>query len=103
MITFRPGIVLVATLCLELAGLKDFCAVYQIEARTRDDLRVLALGTFPSQWTLAAAAVRAVGRELRGDNQRPEKKNRADVGTHTIPDKVSIVVDPAAIEPKVFA
>ena len=90
MITFLPGIVLVVTLCLELAGLKDFCAVYQIEARTRDYLRV-ALGTFPFQWTLAAAAVRAVGRELRG-NHGWEKTEH--VGNHTIPDRVPIVVDP---------
>jgi cellulose synthase/poly-beta-1,6-N-acetylglucosamine synthase-like glycosyltransferase len=89
MISFVPAILLLVTLSVELAGLSDVCAVYQLKARTRDYLRV-AFGTLPFQWTLAVAAVRAVLRELRG-NRGWEKTEH--VGNHTIQDHVGFDLD----------
>lgn len=67
LLTFLPVVPTLLTLVVETAGLGDFRRLYKVKVRPRDYVRLL-LGTFPYQIFLAAAAVRAVVRELRGIN-----------------------------------
>jgi glycosyltransferase XagB len=67
MITFLPLAPTVLTLVAETVGLGDFKRMYAVKVRVRDYVRLL-LGTFPYQVFLAAAAVRAVIRESRGNH-----------------------------------
>lgn len=64
--TFLPVVPTLITLTVEAAGLGEFGRTYGVKIRLRDYVR-LVLGTFPYQVFLAAAAVRAAWRELRGD------------------------------------
>lgn len=66
LITFLPLVPTVITLVVEAAGLTEFGRVYQRKVRVRDYVR-LVLGLIPYQVFLAAAAVRSVVRQLRGD------------------------------------
>ena len=67
LITFIPIAPTIVTLAVEIAGLHEFGKLYGQKVRVRDYLR-LVLGTFPYQIFLAAAAVRAVARNLKGDH-----------------------------------
>lgn len=76
---FVPLVPTLATVAVEAAGLQEFSrAYYGTRAGARDHLR-LVLGTFFYQLLLAAAATRAVARELRGS--RGWEKT-AHVGAH---------------------
>ncbi|WP_405059172.1 glycosyltransferase [Kribbella sp. NBC_01505] len=66
LITFLPLVPTLVTLAVEAAGLGEFSRAYDVRVRLRDYVRLL-LGTFPYQLMLAAASVRAVIREARGD------------------------------------
>lgn len=66
LITFLPLIPTVITLVVEAAGLTEFGRVYEKKVRARDYVR-LVLGLVPYQIFLAAAAVRSVVRQLKGD------------------------------------
>ncbi|MEV8372112.1 glycosyltransferase family 2 protein [Kribbella sp. NPDC056861] len=66
LISFLPLVPTLVTLAVEAAGLGEFSRAYGVKVRPRDYLRLL-LGTFPYQMMLAAASVRAVLREARGD------------------------------------
>jgi len=65
LLTFLPAGPTVAMVVFELVGLREFCRVYHVRPKKTDYLRLLA-GTAPYQIILAAAACRAVFRELRG-------------------------------------
>ncbi|WP_459277073.1 glycosyltransferase [Arthrobacter sp. TMS1-12-1] len=67
LITFLPLGPTLITLAAEAAGLNEFGRLYGKKVRVRDYVR-LVLGTFPYQVFLAAAAVRAVFRQLKGEN-----------------------------------
>ncbi|MBG6185549.1 cellulose synthase/poly-beta-1,6-N-acetylglucosamine synthase-like glycosyltransferase [Arthrobacter sp. CAN_A214] len=67
MVSFLPLTPVLITLTVEAAGLHEFGQVYGRKVRVRDYLR-LVLGTLPYQIFLAAAAARAVYRELKGVN-----------------------------------
>lgn len=67
LITFLPLGPTIITLAAEAAGLSEFGRLYGKKVRVRDYVR-LVLGTFPYQVFLAAAAVRAVYRQLKGEN-----------------------------------
>jgi cellulose synthase/poly-beta-1,6-N-acetylglucosamine synthase-like glycosyltransferase len=67
LITFLPLAPTIVTLAAEAAGLSEFGRLYGKKVRLRDYVR-LVLGTFPYQVFLAAAAVRAVYRQLKGEN-----------------------------------
>ena len=66
LITFLPLLPTVITLVVEAAGLTEFGRVYERKVRVRDYVR-LVLGLVPYQVFLAAAAIRSVVRQLRGD------------------------------------
>lgn len=82
LITFIPLAPTIVTVAVEVAGLTEFGALYGQKVRARDYLR-LVLGTFPYQVFLAAASVRAVVRNLRGDHSW-EKTEHA--GAHRDPE-----------------
>ncbi|HEX6256502.1 MAG TPA: glycosyltransferase [Euzebyales bacterium] len=82
--SFTPLIPLLATLAVEVAALREFCAVYGRRARIVDHARLI-IGAFPYQMLLAAAAVRAVARERRGE--RGWEKT-AHHGLHRAPARV---------------
>lgn len=67
LITFLPLGPTIVTLAAEAAGLNEFGRLYDKKVRIRDYVR-LVLGTFPYQVFLAAAAVRAVYRQMKGEN-----------------------------------
>lgn len=75
---FLPAALLVASVAVEVVALREFGLVYGVRIRVRDYVG-LVVGTLPYQWLLAAAAVRAVWRELR--NERGWEKT-AHVGAH---------------------
>jgi hypothetical protein len=58
--------VTIAMVAFEVVGLREFCRVYYVRPKLRDYTR-LVLGTPLYQLMLAAAACRAVTRELRGE------------------------------------
>jgi glycosyltransferase XagB len=61
---FVPLFMVLAAVSIEAAALQEFGREYGLKVRVRDYVRLI-LGTFPYQWLLAAAALRAVWRELR--------------------------------------
>jgi cellulose synthase/poly-beta-1,6-N-acetylglucosamine synthase-like glycosyltransferase len=78
LLSFLPVLPTLGTLAFELAGLREFCRLYYVRARTIDYLR-LVVGLVPYQLLLTTAAVRAVARELLG--VRTWEKT-AHVGAH---------------------
>lgn len=80
LLSFVPAIPTLATIAFEVAGLREFCRLYYVRPRAGDYVR-LVLGTFPYQVLLAAAALRAVVRELLG--VRSWEKT-AHVGAHRL-------------------
>lgn len=71
LLTFLSMATMIAMVVFELVGLREFCRLYHVRPRATDYLRLL-IGTGPYQMILAAAACRAVVRELRG-HRRWEK------------------------------
>jgi glycosyltransferase XagB len=65
LVTFLPLAPTLVTMAVESAALGEFGREFGIRIRPRDHARLL-LGTFPYQLLLAAAAVRAVWRQSRG-------------------------------------
>ena len=80
LVTFLPIVPTLIILSVEAAGLGDFARSYGVRVRPRDYVR-LVLGTFPYQVVLAAAAVRAVVREARGDGSW---EKTAHTGAHRV-------------------
>jgi cellulose synthase/poly-beta-1,6-N-acetylglucosamine synthase-like glycosyltransferase len=66
LVSFVPAVPTIAMIVFEVVGLREFCRVYYIRPRLRDYLR-LVIGAPFYQVILAAAALRAVARELRGE------------------------------------
>jgi cellulose synthase/poly-beta-1,6-N-acetylglucosamine synthase-like glycosyltransferase len=66
LVTFLPLAPTLVTMAVESAALGEFGHVFGIRIRARDQARLL-LGTFPYQLLLAAAAVRSVWRQSRGN------------------------------------
>ncbi len=66
LISFLPAIPTIAMVAFEVVGLREFCRVYYVRPKLRDYTRLI-LGTPLYQVMLAAAACRAVTRELRGE------------------------------------
>ncbi len=83
LISFVPAVPTIAMFVFEAVGLREFCRVYYVRARFRDYLRLLIGAPF-YQVILAAAALRAVYRELRG--QRGWEKT-AHKGLHREPEQ----------------
>jgi glycosyltransferase XagB len=81
LLMFSPMVVIFVTMAVESAGLTEFGAMYGERIRLRDHV-VLALGLFPYQWLLTAAAVRAVVRHLRRDGSW---EKTVHVGAHRPP------------------
>ncbi|HEX3707727.1 MAG TPA: glycosyltransferase [Mycobacteriales bacterium] len=65
--TFVPAIPTIAMICFEIAALREFCRVYYVRARARDYL-TLIVGTPVYMLLLGLAALRAVAREVMGNN-----------------------------------
>jgi glycosyltransferase XagB len=76
--TFVPLVPTVATLAVEIIGLAEFNRMFELKARFRDYLKLVA-GAVPYQLLLSAAAIRASVREVRG--QRGWEKTE-HVGAH---------------------
>jgi glycosyltransferase XagB len=64
--TFLPAMPTIAMTVFECVGLREFCRVYYVRSKPTDYVR-LVVGTPFYQLVLAAAACRAVVRELRGE------------------------------------
>jgi glycosyltransferase XagB len=62
--SFCPLLLVLGTVALEAVALYEFHLDFNVRVGPRDYIR-LVLGAFPYQWLLAAAALRAVWRELR--------------------------------------
>jgi cellulose synthase/poly-beta-1,6-N-acetylglucosamine synthase-like glycosyltransferase len=78
LLTFLPLVPTLATLAIEVIGLAEFNRMFALNARARDYLK-LVLGALPYQLLLAAAAIRASYREVRG--QRGWEKTE-HIGAH---------------------
>jgi glycosyltransferase XagB len=78
LVSYLPLTPTLVVLVVETVGLSEFCRNYGARPRRKDYLR-LVLGVLPYHALLAAAAVRAVSRELRG-NRSWDKT--AHVGAH---------------------
>lgn len=89
LVTFIPLAPTLVTLAVEIAGLTEFGRLYGQKVRVRDYVR-LVLGTFPYQVFLAAAAVRSVVRNLKGDHSWEKTEH---TGAHRDP-----VAAPAAVD-----
>jgi glycosyltransferase XagB len=81
LMTFAPLVPTIATIAVEVTGLREFGRVFGERVRSRDYLRLI-IGTVPYQLILAAAAMRAAVRELRGIRGW-EKTDH--VGAHLVP------------------
>jgi cellulose synthase/poly-beta-1,6-N-acetylglucosamine synthase-like glycosyltransferase len=81
LITFLPALPMIGMVVFEAVGLREFCRVYYVRPRAIDYVR-LVVGTPFYQLVLAAAACRAVVRELRG--QRGWEKTE-HTGAHRNP------------------
>ena len=76
--SFVPLIPTLTLLAVEVVGLGDFCREYGLKPRVRDYARLI-IGTFPYQWLLAWASIRAALRELFGIR---DWKKTAHKGAH---------------------
>ena len=66
LIAFLPLLMVIASTVIEIVALDDFARSFRVQVGPRDYVR-LVLGALPYQWVLAAAAVRAVWRELHDE------------------------------------
>jgi len=99
LLTFLPIAPTLVALVVETAGLGEFGRVYGVRIRAWDYARLL-LGTLPYQLFLAAAAVRAVVRQLRGDGswEKTEHANAHRTGPATAPPAPRLHAVPAMSE-----
>jgi glycosyltransferase XagB len=81
MLTLLPVYVLVVQLGISIVGLYEFAAVHRLRPRRISPL-VMVATYIPFQWLLAAGALRAVWRQLRGLNTWEKTKH---VGAHRAP------------------
>lgn len=95
LLSLLPVAPTVLTVLAESAALGDFGRAYGIRVRAWDHIR-LVLGTLPYQWLLAAASIRAVWRELRGDGSW---EKTAHLGAHRQPAPASEQVSAPVDEP----
>jgi cellulose synthase/poly-beta-1,6-N-acetylglucosamine synthase-like glycosyltransferase len=93
LLSFLPALPTVAMVVFELVGVREFCRHYYVRPRISDYVRLL-VGTPFYQLMLAAAAVRAVAREVRG--QRGWEKT-SHSGAHRNPGE-SVGFAPARAE-----
>ena len=84
LLALLPIVPTAVTLAVEVAAVGDFARNYGLKVRLRDYLR-LVLGALPYQVLLAAAAVRAVLRQLRGDSSW-EKTEHTGAHRTAVPD-----------------
>lgn len=82
---FLPLLLVLASVAIEAVALHELGRDFAVRVRRRDYV-LLVLGTVPYQWLLAAAAVRAVWRELR--HERGWEKT-AHTGAHRTPARVT--------------
>jgi cellulose synthase/poly-beta-1,6-N-acetylglucosamine synthase-like glycosyltransferase len=87
LITFLPAVPTIAMVVFEAVGLREFGRVYYMRPRAVDYLR-LVVGAPLYQVVLAAAACRAVLRELRGDRSW---EKTAHSGAHRDPAAAPLV------------
>lgn len=78
LLTFLPLLPTLATVAVEMVGLRHFGLIFEQKVRLRDYFK-LAIGTVPYQLVLALAAVRASLRELRGKRSWEKTEH---VGAH---------------------
>jgi len=95
LITFIPVAPTLITLAVEMTGLAEFGRLYSQKVRVRDYAR-LVLGTFPYQVFLAAAAIRSVVRNLRGDHSWEKTEH---TGAHRDPVPAPLDVRDADLVP----
>ena len=81
LLSFVPAVPTALSLVFDAVALREFGRIYYVRPRAWHYAR-LVIGTFPYQLVLAAAALRAVYRELRG--QRGWEKT-SHVGAHRLP------------------
>ena len=81
LLSFVPAIPTVLSLVFDAVALREFGRIYYVRPRAWHYLR-LVLGTFPYQLLLAAAALRAVYREMRGERGWEKTSH---VGAHRLP------------------
>ena len=86
LIAFLPLLMVIASIVIEIVALDDFARSFRLQVGLRDYVR-LVLGALPYQWVLAAAAVRAVWRELHHERgwEKTEHTNahRSDAAADT--------------------
>lgn len=85
MTSFLPLLPTLAILFFEVAGLHDFGRQYHLKVNIVHYLKLVA-GAGPYQVVLAAAAIRAVWREQRGNN---EWELTSHIGAHVTPQPVA--------------
>jgi cellulose synthase/poly-beta-1,6-N-acetylglucosamine synthase-like glycosyltransferase len=81
LLSFLPAVPTLAMVVFEVTGFREFCRVYYVRPRPGDYVRLVA-GTPFYQLVLAAAACRAVVREIRG-HRGWEKTSHS--GAHRVP------------------
>ena len=91
LISFIPLAPTLMLLAVEIVGLGEFGRLYQEKVRVRDYVK-LVLGLVPYQVFLAAAAVRAVVRHVRGQNGWEKTEH---TGQHRTPAAVPAVIGSA--------
>lgn len=93
---FVPLMLMLANVVVEAMGLREFGRMFHLKVRARDYV-LLVIGALPYQWLLAAAAVRAVWREVR--NERGWEKTE-HVGAHVTAEQGpgATAVLPAALD-----
>ena len=81
-LSFLPAIPTIMAVVFDVVALREFGRIYYVRPRLRHHI-ALVLGTIPYQLILAAAAVRAVWRESRGETGWEKTEH---VGAHRLPD-----------------
>jgi len=81
-LSFLPAIPTLLAVVFDAIALREFGRIYYVRPKLRHYV-ALVLGTFPYQLVLAAAAVRAVWRESRGERGWEKTEH---VGAHRRPD-----------------
>lgn len=86
MVAFTPLLMVIASIAIEVVALHEFSRSFGTRLRVWHYVR-LVVGALPYQWVLAAAAVRAVWRELRDERgwEKTEHTNahRSDASIDT--------------------
>lgn len=83
LVSYLPVLLLVAHFMIQVIGLYEFTEAHGLEASPRMVVQ-MAVAWFPYQLVLSYAAVRALGRHLRGVSNW---EKTAHVGGHRVPDR----------------